>query len=286
MFLLLGVLGIFLIGMASADCSLGVSLLNQNPYPAATGGYVQVVFQVTGLNDPACGTASFNIVPNFPFSVDPGTNTLQQIVSGTFTQNYQSTWMLPYELRVDNNAINGNNPIEVRYGYNVGTSNPVYYTQQFNISVNNTQTDFHVVLNGYSYSTNVLALDLVNTGDNDAQAVTIQIPSQPGVQIIGPDEQVVGSLNANDDTTVNFNAIVTGQNVTAIITYNDVIGIRRTVQKVINFSPDAYSNTKPASSQVSFSAYLLIITWILIIIFFVYRYYKNRKIKKMNLRNK
>ena len=47
---MLALFGMLLItGLVSASCVLDTTLLNQDPYPAVPGDYVNLVFQVTGL---------------------------------------------------------------------------------------------------------------------------------------------------------------------------------------------------------------------------------------------
>ena len=64
------------IGVASAQqpiaCNPDASLINQDPYPAVPGDIVKVVFQVDGTDNPECGTVTLEIIPEFPFSLEPG----------------------------------------------------------------------------------------------------------------------------------------------------------------------------------------------------------------------
>jgi hypothetical protein len=54
-FLGLGIVFILLfLEMISAVCTLNVSMINQDPYPATPGEPVKVVFQINGVSSPDC----------------------------------------------------------------------------------------------------------------------------------------------------------------------------------------------------------------------------------------
>ena len=56
---------IFLISLVSAVCTLEVSLVNQDPYPAVQGDTVRILFQVSGVQDSSCNGASFQLDPGY-----------------------------------------------------------------------------------------------------------------------------------------------------------------------------------------------------------------------------
>ena len=102
---------LFLISLVSAtavleSCNPTVSLINQEPYPAIPGDYVKVVFQIDGVTNPSCGQVIAEYVPEYPFSLDPNVSNKISLKSGTFiSQDYQSYFLAPFELRVDKDAL-------------------------------------------------------------------------------------------------------------------------------------------------------------------------------------
>ena len=52
--------------VTAAACTLDISLINQDPYPAIPGDYVKVVFEIDGLENPNCGTVTFGIKEDYP----------------------------------------------------------------------------------------------------------------------------------------------------------------------------------------------------------------------------
>ena len=65
-------LSLMLISFANAEsCNLNAKLINQDPYPAMPGEYVELVFQLTGVENPECGNIGFSVMEEFPFSLNP-----------------------------------------------------------------------------------------------------------------------------------------------------------------------------------------------------------------------
>jgi hypothetical protein len=261
-----------------ASCDLNVKLLNQDPYPAVPGEYVKVVFQLTGIENPDCGTVDFQLVPEYPISIDPTVSPVVRINSGTFVSGYSPAAQIPFKVRISQDAIDGENPIKIRYSTNAqATNGSSFVTQIFNVTVNNTETDFDVIINSYSPATKSLTLGLINVGKSNAAALTLTIPEQDGVNITGGNQKIIGSLSSNDDTTVNFDASVATQDVKVILAYNDLNGVRRTVEKTIRFSSNVISTNATTAAPKGASYYLLILTWVVLVIYFVWRLIARRR---------
>ncbi len=89
--------GIFLVSFVSAEsCDLSVSLVNQDPYPAIPGDYVDVVFQIDGIENPSCERAIFELVTSYPFSLDEN-DTTRILEGSTWVSEYKTEWMIPYK---------------------------------------------------------------------------------------------------------------------------------------------------------------------------------------------
>jgi hypothetical protein len=264
------------ISMASAACNLNVQLLNQDPYPATPGEYVKVVFQVNGTENPECDEVFFDVIPTYPFSVDSNDSKII-VSSGGYIQNYPSHLLAGYRLRIDKNALDGDNRVDVRYG-NTG-KNPSDIIKSFYIHVDDQRTDFDVIIQDYNSDTNSITFGIINIGKKDTEALTIELPKQSNIDLRGSNKVIVGSLNANDDTTVSIKAIPKPGEILVVINYNDKIGVRRTVEKTIMFT-DGYleKGTKAAERGGYFYFFWALI--ILIIIYFVYGYFKKRSIIK------
>ena len=189
--------GIFLISFVSAEgCGLSVSLVNQDPYPAIPGDYVDVVFQIDGIENPDCENIVFDIDPAYPFST-VSENTLKVLEGSTYITRYKTEWMIPYTLKVDSNAFDGNFTLTVRYG-----QEETFISQDFNIVIEDSRTNFDAVIQEVSGSE--VSIAIANTGEYTANSVVVRIPEQESFRATGTDGQMIGNLDAGDYTIVSF----------------------------------------------------------------------------------
>jgi len=204
--LLLLVLSLVLVSFVSAEsagtCTLDVSLINQEPYPAAPNSYVKLVFQVSGVENPKCEGAKFEFVPTYPFSLDQNEQALKILDSGsTYVSNYNNNWMVAYKVRVDKDAIEGDSEIKIRYV--VGAEGPdPYITKTFTIDIEDTRTSFDAVIQDVSESE--VSIALANVGKYTANSVVIRIPEQEDFKATKTNAQMVGNLESGDYTLAGF----------------------------------------------------------------------------------
>jgi len=123
----IGVLFVMLIVCASVclapvseSVNIDVSLINQNPDPAEPGKYVELKWKVENMGSSNAENVIFEILPKFPFSLDPGESTTQNIGSVWGRQIGDNGVIVTYRLKVDENAVEGQNEIEIRYSLDNG----------------------------------------------------------------------------------------------------------------------------------------------------------------------
>lgn len=286
MLFLLVTIGLFLVAgfvSAATPCQIDASLLSQDPYPAVPGESVKLVFQITGIENPDCGKVSFELLPNFPVSFYPGMNYVVDAVSGTYSStDYTTSIIAPFKVRIADDALPGDNKISAKIGYQGRSASYSYAIKDFNVTINETKTDFDVIVNSYSFATHTLSLGILNVGKTNAQALTVEIPQQDNVQLSGGNMKIIGSLDSNDDTTASFDALLTGNSIKVKLSYNDPAGIRRTMDKDVFFSLTSFENTKASSSKGAYY-YLFYLLVIVLIVVLIYRYFRNRRKKKLAL---
>lgn len=264
---------IFVFGIATAEpCILSISLLNQDPYPAIPGDYVKVVFEIDGLQNPECGIVTFGIKEDYPVYLDPNVENPITINSGTYQRNYGSFYLAPYKLRLDENALDGENPIEVYYS----TTKSSMIIKEFNITVEDIRADFEIYVKDYDYSTKELTLEILNIEKSDVEALTIEIPKQDNVKIKGANRVVVGDLDSNEYTTADFEAILPeGETEIQVdVIYTDSINVRREMQKMVNFDSSYFVDR--SGDKKSFPWFWIILI-VAVIGFFVWKRIKKKK---------
>ena len=268
---------LLIINLASAsECDLSVSLVNQDPHPAVPGDYVDVVFQMGGIESSKCSGAVFELVPSYPFSLDEGADTKKVLEGATWVSDHKTEWNIPYSLRVDKNALDGNSTITVKYGQEEN-----FFSKDFDINIEDARSDFEVFVENYDYSTKILTLEILNIGKKDIEALTVEIPKQKNIIIKGNNYNIVGSLDKNEDTTFTYEATPSNGEINLIIYYNDEVDVRRTLQKTINYDSSFFTNRKADEKKSPIKLYFTIgiIIFILTIWIIKKRNHKNRRNK-------
>ncbi|MFA5723560.1 MAG: hypothetical protein WC979_04855 [Candidatus Pacearchaeota archaeon] len=291
-------------------CNLNISIINQDPYPAIPGSYVKVVFQVNGVSQSQCQNGvSFKLIPSYPFSLDDG-NYIVTLDKSTYTQGYNGYWMVPYTVRVDKDALDGNNTLQIGYRLADWLDSSSYSIQKFNIEVKDSRTQFDSVIQEATSSE--VSIAIANVGKYTANSVVVRIPTQDDYTVTGTDGQMIGNLDSGDYTLVGFSIAKkaraqtttngnynmpptqgSGQTQVAAnstfkfdIYYTDNIGERRVVNMAVplniasNFSTGAMmgrARTTTTAWYLSWTNWLIIFV-VLIIIYFIYgRYGENIK---------
>ena len=261
-----------LITLSAAPCDLDVSLINQDPYPGIPGDYVKVVFQIDGIENPVCGLVTFEVKENYPFSLDPSSTNQISLTAGTYSRTYSSFYLATYKLRVDSDAIDGDNPIEVVY-----TSEGTEFLKEFNINIEDTKADFEVNIKDYDYATKELTFEILNIEEADVEALTIEIPKQDNIQIKGANRKVIGDLDSNEYTSAEFEAIPQDGEITLNIIYTDSINVRRTIEKTVTFDSSYFTDRNGDKKSGGWIFYVIIIgiaAWI------IWKKVKKAKMKK------
>jgi len=246
--------------VAAEGCVLDVSLINQDPYPANPGEYVKVLFQINGLASPDCGIVTFQVKEEFPFTVKPGTENPVEVRSGTYSRKYSSFYNAPYEILVDQDAVDGDHSIEISY-----TTDDVEKLKEFDINVEDTQVDFEIYVKNYDPLTKSLTFELLNIGDNDIEALSLEIPKQTTITIKGANRKVIGDLDSNEYTTADFEATVEDGKIEVKIIYTDVINVRRELTKDVMFDSSYFIDRAGETKTQPIWAYVLagvVVLWI------------------------
>ena len=260
------------IASAADTCDLTATLLNQDPHPAIPGEAVKVVFQIDGVSDPDCGDVEITLIESFPFALDKGYDASVVVQSGTYVRGFGSFLLVPYKLVIDEDALEGMNKLEL----DVSSSSGATITYSFDIEVEDLRTDFEVSVKDYDPKTSILTFQILNIGENDIEALTIDIPAQDFLEIKGSSRNIVGSLDSNDDTTFSFEAKPKDGDFRLIITYTDAINKRRTLEKTVSFDSSNFDGRVRDGEGLSIWFYITII----IVLVLIYRWYRGRKRRK------
>jgi hypothetical protein len=258
------------------DVYLRITFVNQDPYTANPGEYVNLLFKVENLGTKKAESVICELLPEYPFSLDTGVNATKELGTIGSLEKGEKAYFLKYKVRVDKDAIDGENEIGVKCTYNYAAENGAVVTGKFNVTVSNSRTDFDVVVQDSTAASTTLAI--ANIGANDAYSVIVRIPAQENFRTTGTSASVIGNLNAGDYTLVSFQVtsntgianissiegnipqnrpfnrtsfnrtavnipMVQGGNLAVEIAYTDTLGIRRTVQKEVRLDTSGTTGT-------------------------------------------
>ena len=262
---------------ASGICSVSANLVNQDPYPAITGDYVEILFQLDNICD---GGVIANLVLNYPFSLDEG-DSVRIIKSNIYsTDRYNSKWNIVYKIRIDQNALEGDYEIELKYKDGGDMSQNAFISKKFNITLEDGRTDFEIYIEDYLIKDKNLVFEILNIGNQDIEALTIEIPKQNNIIVKGSNRNIVGDLDSSEFTTTDFEATPSEGEIILDVYYTDSTNERRYLQKIVNYDSsyfiDSIDNTSPDKTKNYVVGALVVI----LLAFFIIRKKKNGKKSK------
>ena len=92
-----------------------ISFVNQDPDPVEPGSYVDVRWRVQNLGTEPVNDIVIELQPAFPFSLDPSQEAVREIKLLDSLQKDDRAVVIRYRLRVDANAVQGDNQVSIRY---------------------------------------------------------------------------------------------------------------------------------------------------------------------------
>jgi hypothetical protein len=267
------------VNVNAARCTLSANLINQDPYPAVPGDYVEVVFQLNGVGNPECNGATFEVIEKYPFKLDDQANAKRILEGPTYSKDYKNSWVIPYDLRIDENALEASQPIEVVYSSR-NTKDETKISEKFNISIEDSRADFEIFVKNYEVSTSILTLEIINIEEVDVEGLTLEIENQQNIKMKGSKVNIVGDLDSNEYTTAEFEAIPQNGEIDVKIRYTDQIGVRRSITKTIEYESE-YFIDRNGDQNINIPSWVYIVAIILIagIAYWIYRRCKKKKRK-------
>ena len=285
-FLILGIAFLFLMSLSLAQekyAYIDSTILNQDPYPAEPNAYVEILFKFENNGGLSIRDFMTEIIPIYPFSLDPSSNGVVKIGNIEGLQRDGDAIFVIYKVRIDKDAIDGNNKLKIRYTYNTDYKWDNYWEKEFNINIESPRTDFDVAIQDFSPTTKSLSLAISNIGKYDANSVTVRIPDQTAYTFLGTDKSIIGNIEKNDYTIATFKIDPKEDGPLIInIAYTDSLGIRREIENTIIFTSSTYAPKTNGTKEpgISKSLIYIIIGVIGLIIIFVFLRILKKKRKK------
>ena len=214
---------------------IAVNLISQEPDPAEPGKYVDVRFKFDNNGTKEAKNIEVEILPEYPFSLDSGRSAVKSIGTLQSMQNGDVGVIVKYRLRIDKNAVEGENELKIRYRIDKG----VWITpEEFLVDV---QThDAILSVDSVSLVNKVLGpgssgdikIKLSNKADSVLKdiKVTLGLGGLPLVPVDSTNEKSIYQIDSKQDYEFEFKLLATPEAASGVyqvplkVAYSDKLG--------------------------------------------------------------
>ncbi len=242
-----------LLSMVVVSANLGsdvrISMVNQDPDPAAPASYVDVRFKLENYGNQRMDDIYLKILPEYPLSLVGGEEEVKQIGGLQGLQYAAEGIIVKYRLAVDPDAIEGEAKVKVAYKEGEkGTWNewgPFDVTIESSnkvISVDKYVTEPEKLMSG---SQGKIKIYLANVADTDLKDVKAKLATGTDILPIGnTNEKHIGQIKKGATSMTSLDVIVAADTATGVysiplnITYSDFSGNTYTVINSISVLVD------------------------------------------------
>jgi hypothetical protein len=176
--IMLGLVGILLLIVSvqaqSINPQVSVIMTKYDPFPVEAGNYFTLWVKVQNLGAVDAQNVTLELLDTFPFTIDPN----EERVRFFGTVKAGEDLLAQYRVRVEDSAVEGNNPLDVR----LSTDGRVFFTTSFDVYVESRLVDFEIgnlasePENLFSDSeNNKLTITLHNVGEGEAKLVKTEL---------------------------------------------------------------------------------------------------------------
>jgi len=192
--------------------NIRITLVSQDPDPAEPGEYVDVRFKVENRGSKNAEDVTLELLPKYPFSLDPGIEATRKIGSVHGRQIGDIGVIVKYKLRVDKDAVEGENELELRYKIedsvwielepfiiNIQTHDAI-------LAVSSVLSTLEKIKPG---GTTTVKINFKNMADSLIKDIKVKLnlDSVPLAPIGSTNEKTIMKLDSKEESIVEFNLI-------------------------------------------------------------------------------
>ena len=262
-----------------------VTLLNQDPDPVGQGQVVEVRFKVENTRSETFENVEVEILPEFPFSLYTG-DAVTEIGKLRAGQTGADAVIVDYKLKVDSEAVEGDNEIELllRVGSNIYS----YVDDQFMIDVEEYNLpEIKVYLREtdiiQSNSKGTITIEVANVDKADVKFLQMTLLPTDDYNLLSASNYVyLGDVDSDDTESEDFEIFVSdvdGQvSIPVLLQYEDIEEIEHEEKFEINFN--VYDSGELSKYGLQKRSYTLTVIVVIVILIVVYFYWKKRRKKE------
>jgi hypothetical protein len=225
--------------------AIRVSMINQEPDPVDAGQYVTVKFRVENAGIETARNVVFEVVQDFPFSLDPGKNAATNLGTLLALQNSENAATLEYTIKVDEKALSGTAGLKLRYnidnsGWVELSSFPLRVRRYFmGLSIDSVSSAQEYFEPGKE---NEVTISLKNMADSPMRDVSVSLSlagTTPFAPIGSGSEKRAYSLSPGETRNFTFKLLSAPETLMGVykvpltITYRDESNSNHTVSDVL-----------------------------------------------------
>jgi hypothetical protein len=208
---------------------LSISVVNQDPDPAAAGDVVEVRLGIENLGGAPYENLMMEFAAEYPFSLVTGENALQNIGTINSYQTTANIKIIKYKIRVDKDANAGSYELKVRY-YKSGSTARI--EKSLSVDISNTESaeviyiDKSVLIPGHE---DTLKFTITNVGNAPLRDLTFSWTNADKIVLpVGSDNtKYIKYINVGDSAELEYNVIADTNadaglyELSLLLTYND-----------------------------------------------------------------
>ncbi len=278
---------LFISVISALPADLSVTLLNQDPDPVNQGQVVEVRFQIQNNGAETVDNIMVEILPSYPFTLYSG-ETTRQIGKLRAAQSGADSVIVDYKLKVDEQAIEGDNEIELNI-LRDGDLWLSYTENEFMIDVDKQDApDIKAYLRENTIvkekSKGTVTLELANINESDAKFLQLTLIPTDDYLLLSPSNYVyIGDVDSDDTESQDFDIYVNKLednfvSIPVLLEYQDINGEQYTKQIDLGFNVyDSRELSKYGlrNKNNTFTIVVLIVLGIL-----AYYFYRKKRKKK------
>ncbi len=248
--------------MAAEKPYVTASLMKYEPMPGEPGKYVRVYIKLENTGSKTAENVKFEIAPEFPFSMDPGTKKTEDIgLLGA-----QSFQVLKYDIKVNKDATEGTNTLKARY--TIDSEGLVWAEKELEVSIQTRdsvlsiekiETEPEQIVPGDKGD---ISLELRNLADSFISDLTVRLDFSdddlPFAPYNSPSEKTVYQLNSQEMKEFQFQIIAYPDADAGVykmpvdISYKDNVGNEYSRQEIVGIIVNSRPDIKIVVDSTSF----------------------------------
>lgn len=186
---------------------LDVSMISQSPDPARAGDIVDLRFMIENLGGKEANNVEFELIPKYPFSKISGEDYVNKITTIKGYQQGEDAIIIKYKVRVDSNAVQGKNGIDLKESDSSSS-----FTKTFYVEV--TGTEFAQIIYIDKAKINpgtetALKFTITNVGNSPLRNLVFSWNEEDGIilPVYSDDTKYIKKIEVNDSIDLIYTVV-------------------------------------------------------------------------------